>query len=145
MVPEGVGRRQVVDALKELLSLVAGQGIGFDNRVGTSMRSSLAELETVQLDDALRSATSLRGVDEPVRELPALGRDRGVNAITAAARFLPAVNEFLKEVEASVANRLEHLDQGEKDLREHQAQIKESLRKLSHDLGVIGCEDGDTG
>ena len=145
VVPEGIGRREVVDALKELLRLVTGQGIGFDNRVGAAIQSSLAELETVQLDAALRSATSLRGAEEPVKELSALGRDWGVNAITAVARFLPAANEFLNQVEASVANRLEHLDQGGKDLQEHQAQIKESLRKLSHDLGVIGGEDAGAG
>ena len=145
VVPEGIGRREVVDALKELLGLVASQGIGFDNRVGAAIHSSMAELETVQLDDALRSAASLRGAEEPVKELPALGRERGANAITAAARFVPAVNEFLIQIEASVANRLEHLDQGGKDLQEHQAQIKESLRKLSHDLGVIGGEDAGAG
>ncbi len=137
-VPEGITRKDMVDAVRGLVELAVKHGISFDRRIREAILSALTELEGVQLDDALRVATTLRVTADPLRRLPELGRDRSGNAMAAVALFLPAVHRLLDELEASVANRMAHRGQGAKDIEEHQARIREALSQLSRDLGVIG-------
>ena len=142
-VPEGLPLKEVVDAVRELLSLALDTGVGFNPRLRTSVVSSLAEIEAIQLDDALRVASLLRKVENPVKQVPELGRDRGSDARAAVRSFLPAVHELLNQLESSVDISIASLNQSGKDLQEHQNQIKRALQQLSLDLGIIGGGDVD--
>ena len=143
-VPQGWSRKEVVDVVRELLDVAMKNGIGFTSRVRDSISSALSDLESVQLDDALRTAAALRDAEEPVKRLPELGLNRGSNARAAVRIFLPAVHGLLNELEASVASRIANIDQGHKDLQEHQSDIKNALHQLSRDLEVIGGVDAGT-
>lgn len=143
-VPEGIGRKEVVDSVRELVELGVKYGVPFDRRIREAILAALTELERIQLDDSLKTATALRQIEDPLRQLPELGRDRGANAMAAVAVFLPAIHDLLDDLEASVATRLADRGQGEMDLREHQAQIRKSLEQLSRDLDVLGGRDADS-
>ena len=143
-VPEGPQRKEVVDTVRELMNLAIDTGVGFSPRVRNSIESALVDLEGVQLDDALRFAATLQENEEPVVQLPELGRNRGGNARVAVRKFLPAVHELLSQLEASVASRMAQFDQSGKDLQGHQTQIKKALHQLSCNLETIGGGDAGT-
>ena len=142
-VPEGMARREVVDLIRGLLNLAIENGVGFGSRSRLNIEAALLEVEGVQLDDALRGASILLEESKPVRRLPELGQNRGGNTRSVVRKFLPAVRDFLSELDAATANHIENLDQSGKDIQEHQANIRRALHQLSLALEVIGGDDAD--
>jgi len=142
-IPEGIDCQEVIKALRELLGLVIEHGVGFRKQVGDAIESALNNLESVDIDDALRSATVLLEAKSPFEVFAELGRNLQDNAITAAREFLPAVHDFLDEIEASVQARLERLSGGERVLQDNKVQIGKALQQLSHDIEIIGGSDGN--
>ena len=141
VVPEDASRKQIVDSVRNLLELAIGNGIGFSARAMSSMDSALSSLETVQLDEAVKVASSFVGVEEPITKLTDLGRNRGGNSRDAVREFLPAVDELVKQLEASVEAGIANIGQGDLATRERKSQINEALLRLSSDLNAIGRLD----
>jgi len=140
-IPEEIDCQEVIKALRELKELVIGQGVGIHKQVGDAIESSLTDLETLNIDEAIRSTTILLEAKSPLEVLSELNRTPQDDAIAAARKFFPAVHDFLDEIEASVQARLESLSSGEKALREHKAQVGNALQQLSRDIEVIGGVD----
>ena len=143
-VPEGVTRTEVVEKVRALLNVALDNGVGFGGQLKSSVENALADLERVQLEDALRTASRLRNQTDPVRLLRELGRDRGGNARDAVKRFLPAVRTLLDQLDAEVSNRISNIDQSAKDLQGYQSQIKVALVQLAGDIDAIGRQDDNT-
>ena len=143
-VPEGVTRTEVVEKVRALLNVALDNGVGFGSQLKSSVENALAELERVQLEDALRTAYRLRNQTDPLRLLRELGRDRGGNARAAVKRFLPAVRNLLDQLDAEVSNRISNIDQSAKDLQGYQSQIKVALVQLAGDIDAIGRQDDNT-
>lgn len=141
-IPEGIDCQEVVKAFRELLALVIEHGIGFRRQAGEAIESVLTDLETVYIDDAIRSATILLEAKNPIGELAELGRDPDDNTIATVRKFLPAARDFLDEIESSLQPRLDRLSDGERALQKHKVQIGNALQQLSHDIEVIGGSDG---
>ena len=140
-VPEGVTRTEVVEKVRALLNVALDNGVGFGSQLKSSVENALADLERIQLEDALRTASRLRNQTDPVRLLRELGRDRGGNARAAVKRFLPAVRNLLDQLDAAVSNRIGNIDQNAKDLQGYQSQIKVALVQLAGDIDAIGRQD----
>ena len=141
-VPEGVTRTEVVEKVRTLLNAALENGVGFGSRqLKSSVENALADLERVQLEGALRTASRLRNQTDPVRLLRELGRDRGGNARAAVKQFLPAVRDLLDQLDAAVSNRIGNIDQSAKDLQGYQSQIKVALVQLAGDIDAIGRQD----
>ena len=136
-VPGGVGKREVVEAVRELLNLARANGIGLNRQRIDYIESSLSGIETVQLEGALEGAMALREEKVPVRRLAELGRNNGGNTRDAVKRFIPAAHGFMAELEAAISSHITELDQSSKDIQDHQANIGGALSQLSRDLGVI--------
>ena len=141
-VPEGVTRTEVVEKVRALLNVALENGVGFGSQLlQSSVENALADLERVQLEDALRVASRHRNQTDPVRLLRELGRDHGGNARAAVKRFLPAVRNLLDQLDAAVSNRIGNIDQNAKDLQGYQSQIKVALVQLAGDIDAIGRQD----
>ncbi|MFC1900367.1 hypothetical protein ACFLYN_02120, partial [Chloroflexota bacterium] len=138
VVPDGTNRKDIVDGVRALIKLAIEHGIRFSPSVKTTIEEAVESLESVQLDAALSEATRLQGATDPLPHLHELGRNRGAGAMAAVAQFLPAINNLLAELEASIESRIELRGQGAKDIQEHQSRIGEALSQLSQNLGIIG-------
>ena len=102
-VPEGVARREVVDAIERLREAVEAYGIAVRRECIEDLENSLQSFRTTQLDEAIRMAEELKSSREPAHELlPRLAGGRRGGAMRAWEGFRNPAERFLDDAESKI-------------------------------------------
>jgi len=136
-VAEGTTRKTLVDRSRELVDLAMSKSIPHALPVRHAFIEAIANLEGVQIDDAVRSAAALAEEHQPLERLDELGRGRGANAVQAALAYIAAANRFVSELEIGTGDKESELSEGDLNVQSSQNSIRDSLESVLVDLAQL--------
>ena len=134
--PEISGRKAIAE-IRGLMNLALGSGISHNLNDRQTLEAALVDMDAAQLDEALREAASLLEGGEPQRRIPVLAKGGPNSFGSAVGRLIPSLERILNQLENSVANRAATSSSVEGELREDQARIEASLRRMISGLELM--------
>lgn len=134
-------RAAIVTALDAARQAVAEAGIGTSN-TARSLAEAIDRFRTVQFDDSMAAARSLRNETDVIAALPHFGRGRR-GAVDAGTNLAAAAQAFLDTVDQNIGAISESLDARHGAVEVSLAQIDTSLTTIEADLVALSRIDGE--
>ncbi|MCY4617907.1 MAG: hypothetical protein OXD50_05045 [Chloroflexi bacterium] len=133
-IPDNVGRREVVEAVEQLLDAINAEGVPVRSDYHEKLVEVLGVFRVVQLDEAIRISQEMVGTDVPAYELlPRLASHRSGNAMRAWEEFREPIVRLLGDVESKIQSEREKVG-GVQELAQQYSRVGTALASLELDL-----------
>ena len=131
-----VTKKQLIDLITTVTESVTSQGLRVSPGVRNQLNRDRDSIESVNLDNALKITKNLvTSEDEPLTQLPELGRIIHANAMSAAQVLSATLERYVDEVENAFLNEESSSGIGGVEIYEqNQSTIRSSLNSLISDL-----------
>jgi hypothetical protein len=134
-------RAAIIAALDAARQAVADAGIGTSN-TGRMLADALDRFRTVQFDDSVAAARSLRNETDAIAALPHFGRGRR-SAVEAGTALAAAAQTFLDTVDQNIGAVGQSLDARHGEVEASLKQIDTSLAAIEADLIALSGVEGE--